>query len=180
MINITSKMVIKHWSSILLPNVIFRYGVKSARFVQGTDVYSYITSFPWNTPNTTLEKDLHYQIRVVVGVQSLSHVWLFLTRWTAVYQAFLSFTISLSLLKLMSIDSVIPSNHLIFCCPFLLLPSIFTSIRIKIYKALQISIANKTKQKPKHSQIAQFKNGQRTEFLQEDIETYIWKDAQHH
>ena len=113
MINITSKMVIKHWSSILLPNVIFRYGVKSARFVQGTDVYSYITSFPWNTPNTTLEKDLHYQIRVVVGVQSLSHVWLFLTRWTAVYQAFLSFTISLSLLKLMSIDSVNLSNHLI-------------------------------------------------------------------
>lgn len=73
-INITSKMVIKHWPSILLPNVIFRYGVKSAQFVQGTDVYSYITSFPWNTPNSALEKDLHYQIRLAVVVQALIHV----------------------------------------------------------------------------------------------------------
>ena len=50
--------------------------------------------------------------------------------WTAARQAFLSFTISLSLLKLMSIDSVIPSNHLVLCRPLLLLPSIFPSIRV--------------------------------------------------
>ena len=127
MINITSKMVTKHWSSILLPNVIFRYGVKSARFVQGTDVYSYITSFPWNTPNSSLEKDLHYQIRLVVVVQSLSYVWLFLTRWTAVCQASLSFTISLSLLILMSIDSVNLSNHLILHHHLFLRPQSFSA-----------------------------------------------------
>ena len=49
--------------------------------------------------------------------------------WTAAHQASLSFAISLSLLKLMSIESVMPSNHLILCCPLLLLPSIFPSIR---------------------------------------------------
>ena len=54
---------------------------------------------------------------------------LFATPWTAVRQASLSFTISQSLLKLMSIESVMPSNHLILCCP-LLLPSIFPSIRV--------------------------------------------------
>ena len=59
-----------------------------------------------------------------------SHVWLFVTRWTAACQAFLSFTISQSLLKLMSIESVRPSNHLILCHPLLLLPSIFPSIRV--------------------------------------------------
>ena len=55
----------------------------------------------------------------------LSHVRLFATPWTAAHQAPLSFTISWSLLRLMSIESVMPSNHLIFCHPPLLLPSIF-------------------------------------------------------
>ena len=64
------------------------------------------------------------------SVQSLSHVRLFATPWTAARQAFLSFTISWSLLKLMSIESVMPSNHFILCCPLLLLPSIFPSIRV--------------------------------------------------
>ena len=50
--------------------------------------------------------------------QSLSHVWLFATPWTAACQASLSFTISQSLLELMSIESMMPSNHLILCCPF--------------------------------------------------------------
>ena len=63
-------------------------------------------------------------------VQSLSHVWLFATSWTAAPQASLSITNSRSLLKLMSIESVTPSNHLILCCPLLLLPSIFPSIRV--------------------------------------------------
>ena len=65
-----------------------------------------------------------------VAVQSLSHVWLFATPWTAACQASQSFTISQSLLKLLSIESVMPSNHLILCRPFLLLPSIFPSIRV--------------------------------------------------
>ena len=63
-------------------------------------------------------------------VQLLSHVWLFATTWTAAYQASLSITNSQSLLKLMSIVSVMPSNHLILCHPLLLLPSIFPSIRV--------------------------------------------------
>ena len=58
--------------------------------------------------------------------------------WTAVYQAPLSFTISLSLLKFMSIESVMLSKHLIFCCPLLLLPSILPSIRVFPYKVLFI------------------------------------------
>ena len=66
----------------------------------------------------------------VVVVQSLSHVRLFPTQWTAACQASLAFTISQSLLKLMSIESMMLSNHLILCCCVLLLPSIFPSIRV--------------------------------------------------
>ena len=66
---------------------------------------------------------------LVVIVQSPSPVLLFVTPWTAARQASLSFTISQSLLKLMSIELVMPSNHLILCHPLLLLPSIFPSIR---------------------------------------------------
>ena len=62
--------------------------------------------------------------------QSLSCVWLFATAWTAACQVSLSSTISWSLLKLMSIESVMPSNHLILCHPLLLLPSVFPSIRV--------------------------------------------------
>ena len=64
------------------------------------------------------------------SVQSLSCVQLFETPWTAACQASLSITNSWSLLKLMSIKSVMPSNHLILCHPLLLLPSIFPSIRV--------------------------------------------------
>ena len=64
------------------------------------------------------------------SVQSLSHVRLFATPWIAARQAFQSITNSWSLLKLMSIESVMPSNHLILCPPLLLLPSIFPSIRV--------------------------------------------------
>ena len=63
------------------------------------------------------------------SVQSLSHVQLFATSWTAAHQAFLSITNSRSLPKLMSIESVMPSNHFILCYP-LLLPSIFPSIGV--------------------------------------------------
>ena len=66
----------------------------------------------------------------VSSVQLLSHVQLFATPWTAACQASLSNTNSWSLLKLISIELVMPSNHLILCCPLLLLPSIFPSIRV--------------------------------------------------
>ena len=65
-----------------------------------------------------------------VAVHSLSGVWLFATPWTAARRAFLSIIISWSLLKPMSIESVIPPNHLNLCCPLHLLPSIFPSIRV--------------------------------------------------
>ena len=64
------------------------------------------------------------------SVQSLSHVWLFVTPWAEACQASLSITNAQILLKLMSIELVMPSNHFIFCHPFLLLPSIFPRIRV--------------------------------------------------
>ena len=64
------------------------------------------------------------------SVQSFSHVWLFVTPWTAACQASLSTTNSRSLLKLTSVESVMPPNHLILCHPIFLLPSIFPSIRV--------------------------------------------------
>ena len=64
------------------------------------------------------------------SVQSLSRVWLFATAWTAAHQASLSITISWSLPKLMSIESVLSSKHLILCRHLLLLPSMFPSIRV--------------------------------------------------
>ena len=65
-----------------------------------------------------------------LSVQSLSCVRLFVTQWTVTHQASLSITNTRSLLKLMLIESVMPSNHLILCCPLLLLPSVFPSIRV--------------------------------------------------
>ena len=64
------------------------------------------------------------------SVQSLSCVWLFVTSWTAALQVSMSITNTRSLLKLMSIVLVMPSNHLILCRPLLLPPSIFPSIRV--------------------------------------------------
>ena len=64
------------------------------------------------------------------SVQSLSHIRLFVMLWAAACQAFLPITNSQSLLKLMSIELVMPSNHLILCHPLLFLPSIFPSIRV--------------------------------------------------
>ena len=67
---------------------------------------------------------------IVVVFQLLNHVWLFVTPWTAARQASLSFTISQSSLKLMSIETMMPSNHLILCHSLLLLPSVFPRIRV--------------------------------------------------
>jgi len=69
-------------------------------------------------------------IILFVALQSLSHVWLFATPWTAVRQAFLSFTISRSLLKPKCTESVMSPNHLVLYHPLVLLPSIFPSIRV--------------------------------------------------
>ena len=69
-------------------------------------------------------------LTVFSSVQLLSHVRLFATPWTAAHQASLSITNSQSLLKLMSNVSMMPSNDFILCCPLLLLPSIFPSIRV--------------------------------------------------
>ena len=69
-------------------------------------------------------------MRPFSSVQSLSCLWPFVTPWTAAHQASLSIANSWSLLKLMSSESVMPSNHLILCHPILLLPSIFPSIRV--------------------------------------------------
>ena len=75
------------------------------------------------------ENSANTELSLLVVVQLLTCVWLFVTPWTVARQASLSFTISWSLLKLMSIESVMPSNRLMLCCP-LLLPSIFPSIRV--------------------------------------------------
>ena len=72
-----------------------------------------------------------YKYMYISSIQlSFSRVQLFVTPWTAAHQASLSITNSWSLCKLMSIESVMPSNHLILCRPLLLLPSIFPSIRV--------------------------------------------------
>ena len=95
--------------------------------------------------NRGLDKKMVYiewnvQIR---SDQSLSRVWHFATPWTAARQASLSISNSWSLLKLMSIESVMPSNHLILCCPLLLLPPISPSIRVfSSESALQIRWPN--------------------------------------
>ena len=77
-----------------------------------------------------LEDPLEKGMTQFSSVQSLSHVQFFATPWTAAHQASLSITNSQSLLKLTSIESVMPSNHLILRHPLLLLPSIFPSIRV--------------------------------------------------
>ena len=79
--------------------------------------------------NTKINNSYDIVLSSVSSVHSLNHVRLFATPWTAACQASLTITNSRSLLKLMSIELVMPSNHLILCHPLLLLPSIFPSIR---------------------------------------------------
>ena len=82
---------------------------------------------------------------IFAGVQSLSHVQLFVTPWTAACQASLSFTISQILLRLMSIESMMPSNHLVLCCPLVLLSSIFPSIRVFSNELAYLHLALKSR-----------------------------------
>ena len=86
-----------------------------------------VAGFPFSTPSPAF---IICRLIQFSSVKSLSRVWLFVTPWTAESQASLSITNSRSLLKLMSIKWVTPSNHLILCRPLLLLPSIFPSIRV--------------------------------------------------
>ena len=81
-----------------------------------------ITKSKWNEP--------WWVKSFVVIIQLFRHIWLYETPWTAACQASLSFTISWSLLKLMSIELMMPSNHLILCFSLLFLPTIFTGIRV--------------------------------------------------
>ena len=85
---------------------------------------------PWSHGYTLLHTVLLFIVFSLSSVQSLSCVQLFATPWTAAHQASLSITNFQSLLKLMSIESVMPSSHLILFCPLLLPPSIFSSIRV--------------------------------------------------
>ena len=84
----------------------------------------------WISTCTRIKLNSYLTPYTFVVVQSFSHVWLFATLWTVACQAPLSFTISWSMLKLMSIELVIPSNHLILCHPLLHLPLIFPRIRV--------------------------------------------------
>ena len=92
--------------------------------------FFYLDTSPSDLKIYLKKKNLSCTSIVIAVVQSLSHVQLFVTPWTAAHQPFLSFTISQSLLKLRCIESVMPSNHLILCRPLLCLPSIFPSIRV--------------------------------------------------
>ena len=80
--------------------------------------------------NIALVSAIHQHKLAISSVQSLSRVWLFAASWITTHQASLSITNSHSLLKLMSIELVMPSNHLILCRPLLLMPSVFPSIRV--------------------------------------------------
>ena len=92
----------------------------------------------WEISTFFFLRNLH----VVIVVQLLSCIWFFATPWTAACQVSLSFTISQSVLRFVSIESVMLSNHLILCHPFLLLPSIFPNIRVfSSEKALQHHVA---------------------------------------
>ena len=90
------------------------------------------------SPNLSFHSYIHIKVqkshvcfyRILSSVQSLSHVWLFATSWSEALQASLSSTNTQSLPKLMSIELVMPSNHLILCNPLLHLPTIFPSIRV--------------------------------------------------
>ena len=93
-------------------------------------------NFYWSLKFKNLEISASHHSYQFSLLQSLSRVWLFVTPCTAKRQASLSITSSWSLLKLMSIEAVMPSSHLILCCPLLLPPSIFTSITVFLNKSV--------------------------------------------
>ena len=104
----------------------FRRYLLNGYFEAGTILGSY--------PNTLRQLSVWFRDRVLITFLPFQSVQfslsVFATPWTAACQASLSITNSRSLLRLMSVESVMPSNHLILCCPLLLRPSIFPSIRV--------------------------------------------------
>ena len=121
MVNLPEEKLI--WESIWVLTKLFNHIIKYSTFNMLLEEWSWLIIY-FNDLFIN-KKDLLASV-----VQSLTHVRLFVTPWSATHQASLSFTVSLSLLKLMSIESVMPSNYLILCHPLLLLFSIFSSIRV--------------------------------------------------
>ena len=120
LLNFTTYLKEKDWKRKWQPTPVFFPGeVYGQRSLPG---YS-----PWNGKKSNMTEQLGLQFS---SVQLFSHLWLFATPWITSHQASLSITSSQSLPKLMSIESVMPSNHLILCRPLLLLPSIVPSIRV--------------------------------------------------
>ena len=106
---------------------IFQAKVGKAKLTSAESIYPFVflTGLHLSIPDDCLSF-----LSAFSSVQWLSRIRLFATPWTAARQASLSITSSRSLLKLMSVESMMPSNHLILSCPLLLLPSIFASIRV--------------------------------------------------
>ena len=103
---------------------------KEGKKVSGSETSSTTAAPPGSDVDVRRLQKISFCSKGLSSVQSLSRVLLFATPWTAARQASLSTSNSRSLLKLMSIKSVMPSNHLILCHPLLLLPSIFPRIRV--------------------------------------------------
>ena len=103
---------------------------KEGKKVSGSETSSTTAAPPGSDVDVRRLQKISFCSKGLSSVQSLSRVLLFATPWTAARQASLSISNSRSLLKLMSIKSVMPSNHLILCHPLLLLPSIFPRIRV--------------------------------------------------
>ena len=142
---VSLKRCVLCYSWALLRRPVFRLGLGTGNSLRRSVSLwprDTIESFPLQGPAVSLQRGTGLQpllgyhsmslmsFQFFVVVQSLSHVRFFVTPWTTAHQASLSFTISHSLLKLMSIELVMPSNHLILCHSLLLLPSIFPSLRV--------------------------------------------------
>ena len=108
----------------------FRYIKVSEKILEGNECARSDGSRNGHMARKQWPKDQILRSVQFSSFQSLSHVWLFATPWTTAHQASLSITNSRSPPKPMSIESVMPSYHLILCCPLLLLPSVFPSMRV--------------------------------------------------
>ena len=106
---------------------IFQAKVRKAKLTSAESIYPFVFL---TGPHLSIPDDCLSFLSALSSVQWFSCVRLFATPWTAACQASLSITSPRSLLKLMSVESMMPSNHLILCCPLLFLPSIFSSIRV--------------------------------------------------
>ena len=142
-VKIPSRTCYSVYSWAFLTEILIHFGWGGPRNMHLNSPSGY-SECKWSTGHTLINTELYLNFLHIFhpylfhlslltqfsSLQSLSHVWLFATPWTAARQASLSITNSWSLPKPMSIESVMPSNHLILCRPLLLLPSIFPSIRV--------------------------------------------------